>query len=163
MKLEIRRALKSDCPQILKFIKELAKYEKLENEVIATVLKLEDTLFSEDPAAEVFLGFENKRPVCFALIFDSYSTFLAKPGIYLEDLFVKEEHRGKGFGKQMLAFLAKIAVERNCGRLEWSVLDWNKPAIDFYENLGAVAMEEWFGFRLTGDALNKLAAKNDDK
>ncbi len=159
MGLEIQQAKKKDCKQILEFIIELAKYEKLEHEVVANIPKLEETLFSENPVAEVFLGYENNTPVCFALIFYSYSTFLAKPGIYLEDLFVKEEHRGKGFGKQMLTFLAKLAVERNCGRLEWSVLDWNKPAIDFYENLGAVAMKEWFGFRLTGNSLNKLEDK----
>jgi GNAT superfamily N-acetyltransferase len=159
MKLEIRNAINSDCSLILEFIMELAKYEKLENEVVADVAKLENTLFSENPIAEVFLGYENDVPVCFALIFHNYSTFLAKPGIYLEDLFVKEEYRGKGYGKEMLTFLAKIAVDRNCGRLEWSVLDWNKSAIDFYKNLGAVAMEEWIGFRLTGDALFQLAGK----
>ena len=159
MKLKIRRAVKTDCPLILDFIKDLARYEKLEGEVVADIPKLEKTLFSGDPVAEVFFGYEDSVPVCFALIFNNYSTFLAKPGIYLEDLFVKEEYRGKGHGKEMLTFLAKIAVERDCGRLEWSVLDWNKPAIDFYENLGASAMKEWTGFRLTGEALTQLANK----
>jgi GNAT superfamily N-acetyltransferase len=159
MTLEIRPAVKSDCPLILKFIKGLAKYEKLSHEVVADVPKLEQTLFTKNPVAEVFLGFEKKQAVCFALIFHSYSTFLAQPGIYLEDLFVKETFRGRGYGKEMLLFLAQLTTQRNCGRLEWSVLDWNTPAIDFYESLGAVAMEEWTGFRLTGDALVKLAAK----
>ncbi len=156
MTLDIRQAVKSDCPIILKFIQGLAKYEKLGHEVVADIPKLEQTLFGEKPVAEVFLGFEKDQPVCFALIFYSYSTFLAQPGIYLEDLFVKEEFRGKGYGKTMLQFLAELTVRRNCGRLEWSVLDWNKPAIDFYESLGAVAREEWTGFRLTGDALENL-------
>ncbi|KAA3610316.1 MAG: GNAT family N-acetyltransferase [Calditrichaeota bacterium] len=163
MKLEIRTAIKEDCPLVLDFIRDLAKYENLEHEVIADVTKLERTLFSKNAFAEVFLGYENDKPVCFALIFKNYSTFLAKPGIYLEDLFVKEESRGKGYGKQMLAFLAKLAVERDCGRLEWSVLDWNKPAINFYESLGAIAMKEWFGFRMTETALNKLADSIDEK
>jgi len=161
MRLEIRQAIKPDSALILEFIKDLAKYEKLENEVVADIHKLEKTLFSEKPAAEVFLGFENKIPVCFALIFQNYSTFLAKPGIYLEDLFVKEEYRGKGFGKEMLTFLAKLTVDRDCGRLEWNVLDWNKPAIDFYESLGAVALNEWLSFRLTGEALVQLAEKDE--
>ena len=125
----------------------------------ATEEALHRTLFGERPAAEVLLAFWNNEPAGFALYFSSYSTFLAKPGIYLEDLFVEPEVRGHGIGTALLARLARVAVERNCGRLEWSVLDWNEPSIGFYRSLGAVAMDEWTGYRLTDAALERLAER----
>ena len=149
----LRKATKEDTPIILDFIKALAEYEKLSEMVVATETLLEETLFGERTIAEVVIGFEGNEPAAFALFFHNYSTFLGRPGIYLEDLFVKPEFRRKGYGRVLLAELARIAVERNCGRLEWAVLDWNTPAIDFYKSLGAVPMEEWTTFRLTGDAL----------
>lgn len=157
MSFEIRKALKADCSLILEFITDLAEYEKLQHEVTATTEQIGQTLFNKNPAAEVYLGFENEVAAGFALIFHNYSTFLAKPGIWLEDLFVKEEFRGKGYGKRLLAFLANLAIERNCGRLEWSVLNWNKPTIKFYKSLGAIAMKDWTTYRLTKDELKKLA------
>ena len=157
MDFTIRKAEKKDCPLILDFITDLAIYEKLQHQVVASVEQLEKTLFGDPSFSEVYLGCEDEIPVGFCLFFHNYSTFLAKPGIYLEDLFVKDTHRGKGYGKKMLQFLAQLALERNCGRLEWSVLDWNKPAIDFYEDLGAEAMKEWISFRISGDALKNLA------
>ena len=156
----IRKANIDDCELILHFIRALAKYEKLEKEVVATVEKLQQTLFEDPSYAEVILGFEEDSPVGFALFFHNYSTFLAKPGIYLEDLFVEQSYRGKGYGKALLQKLAQIAVERDCGRLEWSVLDWNRPAIDFYLTLGAIPMSDWKTFRLTGNSLSYMA-KND--
>lgn len=159
MKLIIKKAQREDCPDILAFIKLLAKYEKLEHEVVANIPQLENTLFDEKTSTEVYFGFIDNNPVCIALIFHNYSTFLGKPGIYLEDLFVKEEFREKGYGKRMLQFLANLAIERKCGRLEWSVLDWNKPAIDFYKSLGAVEMAGWTTNRLTGNSLKKLASE----
>ena len=153
----IRKATVADCSTILQFIVTLAKYEKLEDEVVATEEKLRQSLFEGKSYAEVILGFESDKAVGFALFFHNYSTFLAKPGIYLEDLFVAPECRGKGYGKAFLQTLAQYAVERDCGRLEWSVLDWNKPSIDFYLGMGAKAMDEWTTFRLTGDALKKVA------
>ncbi len=159
--LVIRIATIADYPTILDFIEQLAAYEKLSHEVVATCSALEKTLFGEKPSAEVLIAEYATQPVGFALYFTNYSTFLAKPGIYLEDLFVQPEMRGKGFGKQLLASLAKIAVERDCGRLEWSVLDWNQPAIDFYRSLGAVPMDGWTVNRLTGDALQNVAHHAD--
>ena len=158
--LKIIKAEKKDSAVILDFINQLAEYEKLTHEVTATVEKLEETLFGKNSNTECVIGYFENQPVGFALFFQNYSTFLAKPGIYLEDLFVIPEMRGKGFGKLLLKHLAKLAVERNCGRLEWSVLDWNTPAIDFYKSLNALPMEEWTVFRLTGDSLNKLADNN---
>jgi len=155
--LDIRKAEKNDSSLILDFIRLLAKYEHLENEVIATTEQLEKTIFLKDSSIEVFFAYEGKTPVGFMLIFQNYSTFLAQPGIYLEDLYVKEAYRGKGYGKKMLQFLARLAVERNCGRLEWAVLDWNKPAIDFYQSIGAKLMNSWIINRLTGADLKKLA------
>ncbi|HFA51133.1 MAG TPA: GNAT family N-acetyltransferase [Bacteroidetes bacterium] len=155
----IRPATKADVPTILDFINGLAEYEKLQHEVVATEALLTETLFGEKKTAEVLIAFEDNIPAGFALFFHNYSTFLGRPGIYLEDLFVNPKFRGKGYGKKLLARLAKIAVERNCGRLEWSVLDWNTPAIDFYKKLGAGPMEGWTTFRLTGDKLNELAKK----
>jgi len=157
---QITWAQESDVPTILQFIKDLAAYEKLEHEVVASVELLKKNLFGPSPYAEVILLEENGVRVGFALFFHSFSTFLALPGIYLEDLFVQPEHRGKGYGKMLLAFLAQIAVERGCGRFEWSVLDWNKPSIDFYLSLGAQSKTEWVGQRLTGQALKNLAAEN---
>lgn len=157
---QIRFATVDDVPQILAFIQALAEYEKLSSEVEATEARLRETLFGESPAAEALLVYEGDVAVGFALFFHNYSTFLGKRGIYLEDLFVKPEYRGRGHGKALLARLAEIAVERGCGRLEWAVLDWNAPAIDFYKQLGAVPMSEWTIFRVTGKALNELAAKS---
>jgi len=156
---EIREAKESDVPLILSFIKELAAYEKMPHEVVASEELLKKNLFSERRGAEVVIGYFQQQPVGFALFFHNFSTFVGKPGIYLEDLFVKPEMRGKGFGKVMLAFLAKLARERDCGRLEWWVLDWNEPAIRFYKSFGARPMDEWTVFRVTGDTLDRLADK----
>lgn len=157
--LLIRAATAADAPQILAFIKALAVYEKLEHMVVADVALLQKTLFGERPTAEVRLAEWQGKPAGFALFFHNYSTFLGKPGIYLEDLFVLPEFRGKGIGKALLIHLAQLAVERDCGRLEWSVLDWNTPAIEFYQSLGAVPMDEWTVYRVTGDALPALAGR----
>ncbi len=154
---QIRRAVKSDVPLILGFIHELAEYEKLSHEVSATEEMLQRTLFGEKPAAEVIIGEYEGVPAAFALFFHNYSTFLGKPGMYLEDLFVKKQFRSRGLGKAMLSCLAAIAVERECGRFEWSVLDWNTPAIEFYHGLGAKPMSEWTVQRVVGDALHSLA------
>jgi GNAT superfamily N-acetyltransferase len=157
MTFEIRHANESDVPQIYQFIRALAEYEKLGHLVVATEEQLQTTLFGDSPFAEVIIGEEDGTPVGFALFFHNYSTFLAQPGIYLEDLFVKPEYRGRGYGKALLARLAQIAVERNCGRVDWAVLDWNEPSIAFYESLGARRMDEWHTFRLTGPSLDRLA------
>jgi len=153
----IRVAEKEDAGLILHFIKGLAEYEKLSHEVTATEELLRETLFGARQVAEVVIGEYRGDAVAFALFFHNYSTFLGRPGIYLEDLFVKPEMRGLGFGKALLAYLAKLATERQCGRVEWSVLDWNSPAIRFYRKLGAVAKDEWTVHRLTGEALDRLA------
>jgi GNAT superfamily N-acetyltransferase len=154
---QIRWAQPHDAGLILKFIRDLAVYEKLEHEVVATQEALQKYLFGPEKVAEVIFLEAAGEAVGFALFFHSFSTFLGKPGIYLEDLFVQPEHRGKGFGKMLLAALAKISVERRCGRLEWSVLDWNTPSIEFYHSLGAVSKTEWIGQRLSGQALENLA------
>jgi len=153
----IRFAEKEDIGLILRFIKGLAEYEKLSHEVTATEDLLQETLFGTRQVAEVVIGEYRGDAVAFALFFHNYSTFLGRPGIYLEDLFVKPEMRGLGFGKVLLAYLAKLATERKCGRVEWSVLNWNSPAIRFYQKLGAVAKDEWTLHRLTGEALDRLA------
>lgn len=153
----IRAAEKSDASIILNFIKELAEYEKLAHEVNATEAQLSKNLF-EKKYAEVIIGELDFVPVGFALFFHNFSTFLGKPGIYLEDLYVKKEYRGRGYGKKLLSHLAKLTIDRDCGRLDWSVLDWNKPAIDFYLSIGAIPMDEWTVFRLTGDNLNNLSS-----
>lgn len=153
----IRFAEAEDAPLILKFIRGLAEYEKLSDEVTATEELLRETLFGSRRVAEILIGDYNGDAVGFALFFHNYSTFLGRPGIYLEDLFVKPEMRGRGFGKALLAYLAKLATERKCGRVEWSVLDWNTPSIRFYKKLGTVAMDDWTVFRLTGEALTRLA------
>jgi GNAT superfamily N-acetyltransferase len=160
MPITIRTATVADTPQILAFIRALAEYEKLSDACVATETTLSETLFGDRRYAEVLIADYNGKPAGFALFFHNYSTFLAKPGIYLEDLFVDPDLRGKGVGKALLARLAKLAVERNCGRLEWSVLDWNEPSIGFYKSLGAVPMDEWTIFRLTGDALGNLASQD---
>jgi GNAT superfamily N-acetyltransferase len=155
MSLAIRSATAADVPLILSFIRALAEYEKLTHEVEATEGKLRATLFPESGrgAAECAIAFASGEPAGFALFFSNYSTFLAKPGLYLEDLFVKPELRGRGIGKALLLHLAKLANTRGCGRMEWSVLDWNEPAIAFYESIGARRMREWQICRLTGPAL----------
>ncbi len=150
-------AKRKDISLILTFIKELAEYEKLLGEVFATEEILEKNLFGEHKVAEVVIGYEGQEAVGFALYFYNFSTFLGKSGIYLEDLYIKPQFRGKGYGKSFLKYLAKLAREKNCGRLEWWVLDWNKPSIDFYKKLGAEPMKDWTVFRLTGDSLEKLA------
>ena len=155
--LEIRVATAADVEIVLSYIKKLAEYERLLDHVQATEQKLLDTIFCDKPCAEVVIAFCDNEPVGFALFFQTYSTFLAQPGIYLEDLFVDQDQRGKGFGKALLVYLAKLAVDRGCGRLEWSVLDWNKPSIEFYESLGAKNQDTWNLYRLTGDGLLSLA------
>jgi len=157
MTFKIREANESDVPLILQFIRDLAEYEKLAHVVVATEAQLRATLFGSSRYAEVIIAEEDETPAGFALFFHNYSTFLAQPGIYLEDLFVKPEYRGRGYGKALLARLARIARERKCGRVEWAVLDWNEPSIKFYESLGARKMDEWHTFRLTGPALERLA------
>ena len=153
---KLRFAQPNDVALILEFIKELAEYEEMLDQVIATEDILRESLF-ERKTAEVIFGEYQDKPVCFALFFYNFSTFLGRPGIYLEDLFVKPEMRGKGIGKTMLSFLAKLAMDRKCGRLEWSCLDWNKPAIHFYKHLGATPMDEWTVYRVCGEELNNLA------
>jgi GNAT superfamily N-acetyltransferase len=155
--IAIRPAREHECGVILKFIRALAEYEHLEHEAVATEESLRSTLFGSRPYAEVVFACLNDEPVGFALFFHNYSTFLGRPGIYLEDLFVFPEVRGRGVGRRLLVWLAATAVSRGCGRLEWSVLDWNEPSIRFYENLGAVPMEEWSIYRVTGPALSRLA------
>ena len=154
---QIRPAHPEDVPVILQLIRDLATYERAPNEVTATEEQLVDVLFSERPVAEVLLVFEGKSPVGFAVYFYNFSTWLGRPGLYLEDLFVKPEKRGKGYGRALLVELAKIARDRGCGRMEWAVLDWNESAIKFYRALGAKPMDEWTVFRLTRDEIAKLA------
>ena len=155
--LEILPATLEDIPLILSFIKELAVYEKLSHEVVANEVLLEQTLFGDKKVAEVIIGYFQGQAVGFAIFFYNYSTFVGRPGIYLEDLYVQPEHRGQGYGRSLFTYIANLAVEQGCGRLEWSVLDWNKPAIDFYKLLGATPMDEWTTFRLAGDGLERIA------
>lgn len=154
---QIRAAIKDDVPVILSFIKKLADYERLSHEVVATEAGLRETLFGRRRTAEVALGYFKREPVGFVLFFHNYSTFLGQPGIYIEDLFVDEAFRRRGFGRALLTYVARLAKERRCGRLEWSVLDWNEPAINFYKKLGAVPMKEWTIHRVSGENLLKLA------
>lgn len=156
---EIKFAKEKDAGIILKFIKQLAEYENLSNEVLASEDDLKTTLFCENSNAEVVIGYLDNIPISFALFFHNYSTFLGKKGLYLEDLFVVPEHRRNGYGKIILKFLANIAIERNCGRFEWAVLDWNKPAIKFYKSIGADLKNEWILTRLTGKALINFTKK----
>lgn len=153
----IKRAVPEDVPLILSLIKEIAEYEKLSHEVVATEETLNNSLFGENANTEVIIGYYDDKPAGYAVFFHNFSTFIGKSGIYLEDIYVKPELRGKGIGKKLFLHLVKLAVERNCGRMEWSVLNWNSPAINFYQKLGAKAMDEWTVFRLTEDKLNKLA------
>lgn len=154
--MKIRYAERTDCALILQFIKELADYEKMLNEVVATPEILEEWIFDKQKA-EVIFAMEGATEVGFALFFHNFSTFVGRAGIYLEDLFVRPEHRGKGYGKALLQQLAKIAVERGCGRLEWVCLDWNQPSIDFYKSLGAVPMDDWTIYRIAGPRLKEFA------
>jgi GNAT superfamily N-acetyltransferase len=157
--MHIRAATPDDVPLILRFIRELAAYERLAHEVVATEEGLRDTLFGPRPYAEVVIAEVAGEAAGFALFFHNYSTFLGRPGIYLEDLYVRPEMRGGGTGRTLLAHLARLAVERGCGRLEWWVLDWNEPAIRFYRQLGAQPMDDWTVFRVAGDALTRLAGE----
>ena len=159
MTVRIRFAERRDVPLIVRLIKSLSVYEKLDHMVVANEEKVEKALFGERPYAETLIAELDERPVGFALFFHNFSTFLAQPGIYLEDLFVEPEHRGAGIGRVLLSRLAEIAIERECGRLEWAVLDWNKDAIGFYERLGAQPQDDWTVYRLTGEPLRRLAGK----
>src|SRR5436853_4600487 len=158
---KIRDATVADIPIILQLIRDLATYERAPNDVVATEKGLHQVLFGAEPAAKVVIAFENTEPVGFAVYFYNFSTWLGRPGLYLEDLFVKPEKRGKGYGRALLVELAKIARDRGCGRMEWAVLDWNEPAIKFYQALGAKPMNEWTVFRLTRDEIAKLADAAD--
>jgi GNAT superfamily N-acetyltransferase len=152
----VREASEGDVPLILTFIRELADYEKLSHEVVATEEGLRESLFAGRRYAEVLIAEHDGAPAGFALYFHNFSTFLGKPGIYLEDLYVRPELRESGIGRQLLVKLAHLALQRGCGRLEWSVLDWNEPSIGFYRQLGAVAMDDWTVYRVSDDALRKL-------
>lgn len=155
--MEIRKAVRQDVPLILEFIKGIARYEKMENEVVATTELLEEQLFDKGHA-EVIFAMEEGVEVGFALFFHNFSTFLGRGGLYLEDLFVYPEHRGKGYGKALFLELVRIANERGCGRMEWVCLNWNKPSIEFYRSMGAMSLDEWTTYRLTSDAMKKLAS-----
>jgi GNAT superfamily N-acetyltransferase len=155
----LRSATEHDVPLIVRFIRELAEYERLAHECVATEESVRETLFGARPYAEVIVAEEGGEPAGFALFFHNYSTFLARPGIYLEDLYVRPEMRGRGVGKALLIRLAQIAEERNCGRLEWAVLNWNEDAIRFYRSLGAAPQDEWTVYRVTGEALRNLASR----
>jgi GNAT superfamily N-acetyltransferase len=153
----IRKAVPGDCALVMNFIKQLAIYERMIDEVVATEQTLNQYLFAYPPFAHVVIGEYRGEPVGFALFFTNFSTFLGRPGIYLEDLFVLPEHRGKGFGKTLLAFLSKLVVDNGFGRVEWSVLNWNQPAIDVYKSIGANTMDEWSVFRLSDSNLQSMA------
>jgi GNAT superfamily N-acetyltransferase len=155
--MKIRAATREDIPIILQLIRDLATYERAPEEVTATQEQLAEVLFGERPAAEVALVLEGDQPAGFAVYFQSFSTWLGRPGLYLEDLFVKPELRGKGYGRALLVHLARIARDRGCGRMEWAVLDWNEPAIGFYRSLGAQPIDEWTVFRLTREGIARLA------
>ena len=154
----LRTTEEKDVPLILSFIKKLAEYEKMSDDVVTTEEVLRESLFVRK-VAEVIIGEYNNQPVAFAVFFHNFSTFVGKPGIYLEDLFVLPEMRGKDMGKLILSYIAKLCVERNCGRLEWACLDWNEPSIKFYKKMGAVPMDEWSVYRVSDDALTELADK----
>ena len=159
---EIRTTTEADIPVILSLIRELAEYERAPDSVVATEAGLSDVLFGPKPSAEVLLALARGEPVGFAVYFYNFSTWLGRPGLYLEDLFVRPAVRGKGYGRALLERLAQIAQERGCGRMEWAVLDWNDPAIQFYRKLGAEPMNEWTVFRLTEDGIAKLASRSGD-
>jgi GNAT superfamily N-acetyltransferase len=156
---QIRRATEADVPTILGLIRELADFERLAHEVVADEALLRETLFGDRPGAEVLIAEANDEVVGFALFFQNFSTFLGRPGLYLEDLYIRPKFRGQGHGAQLLRHLARICVERSYGRFEWSVLDWNQRAVDFYKALGAKPMDEWTMFRVTGEALKTLASE----
>ncbi|HEU4628007.1 MAG TPA: GNAT family N-acetyltransferase [Steroidobacteraceae bacterium] len=160
--ITIRPAEEHEVPTVLAFVRELAEYERLSNEVIATEDDMREALFGTRPYAEVVFACVDGEPVGFALFCYNFSTFLAKPGIHLEDLFVRPAYRGRGIGQRLLTWLARETIKRGCGRLEWAVLDWNEPSIRFYESLGARALKEWFTYRLTGEALEKVASRAHD-
>ena len=157
MSLTIRKAIKTDAPLILRFIKALARYEKAEDQVIATKTSIENSLFGKNSSTQALICQQNQTAIGFAVYFFNYSTWQAKHGLYLEDLYISPEHRGAGAGKALLKHLAKIAVDNDCGRFEWNVLDWNQPAIDFYQSLGAKPKSEWVGYQLAVEALTQLA------
>jgi len=159
--IAIRPATPDDVPLIRQLIVELAEYERMRDAAVATDAELREQLFGAQPAAEVLLGEVDGQPAGFALFFHNFSTFLGKRGLYLEDLFVRPQFRGAGLGKHLMATLARLAVQRGCGRFEWSVLDWNTPSIGFYRSIGAVGMDEWTVQRLQGDALHALAARDE--
>ena len=154
---QIKAATEQDVPVLVSFIRQLAEYERLSDQCVVTDDVLRESLFGRRRVAEAVIGYFQERPVGFALFFHNFSTFLGRPGLYLEDLFVTPEMRGRGFGKALLVHLARLARERGCGRFEWSVLDWNEPAIQFYKSLGAVPMDDWTVYRVTGGALDRLA------
>jgi GNAT superfamily N-acetyltransferase len=160
-RMNIRMATEEDLPTILRFIRELAEYERLAHAVVATEESLRATLFGNPRFAEVLIGEDHPadrvEPFGFALFFHNYSTFLARPGVYLEDLYVRPDLRGRGYGRALLGRLAELALERNCGRVEWAVLNWNESAIRFYRSLGALPMDQWTVYRVTGEALEQLA------
>lgn len=156
--MEIRKACPKDVPQILEFIKGIARYEKMENEVIATEKMLHEWLFQKE-VAEVVFAEEDGKAVGFALYFHNFSTFVGKAGIYLEDLYVFPEHRGKGYGKALFLHLTKTALERGCGRMEWVCLNWNQPSIDFYRSMGAISLDDWKTYRLTENTIKELIYK----
>ena len=155
--LNIRAAIPADCPLILELIRDLAKYEKMSNLVVASSEDIQQAIFSKPQYAHCLIAQEGDQPVGFALYFFNFSTFQGKPGLYLEDLYIKAAYRGHGYGKALLKKLAGIALERNCRRMDWAVLDWNQPAIDFYYSIWARAEDEWTTFRLDGNALNSFA------
>jgi GNAT superfamily N-acetyltransferase len=157
MDITVRQATVEDVPLILQFIRALADYEKLQHELTASEEGLRAALFGPRPDAEVLIASVGGEAAGFALFFHNFSTFVGRRGLYLEDLFVKPEWRGRGVGKQLLVYLARLAIERKCGRFEWAVLDWNQPAIDFYRRLGARALTDWTIFRVSGEALRQLA------
>lgn len=162
LNVDIRAATEADVPLILSLIKDLARYEKLLDQVVATEVILQESLFGPCPRAEVIIGSIQGIPVGYALFFHSFSTFLGKSGMYIEDLYVQNAHRGKGLGKALLMHVAELAIKRGCKRLEWSVLDWNEPAIRFYESLGAVPMNGWTLYRLTGSTLDTLLTSRSE-
>jgi GNAT superfamily N-acetyltransferase len=159
--IDIRRATRQDLPQLLTFIRELAEYERLAHQVVATVEDLSRSLFGAEPCAHALLAFLDSAPVGFAVYFYNFSTFLGRPGLYLEDLFVRPAARGLGIGRELLVRLARLAIERGCGRMEWAVLDWNEPAIRFYRKLGATPNDDWTTYRLSGQGLHDLARPGD--
>ena len=162
MPFRIDEATEADVWVILSFVEELADYERLSHDVVATHDDIHAALFSDHPVAEAVIGRYDGEPVGFALFFSSFSTFLGRPGIYLEDLYVRPDYRSRGFGRRLLVHLARLAQTRGCGRVEWSVLDWNSRAIDSYRRAGAVPMDEWTVYRLTGEALDRLASEGEE-